>query len=39
MIDFRIEPEFQEVLDWITAFVKEKCEALDLLFPGQAVAR
>jgi acyl-CoA dehydrogenase len=34
MIDFRVEPEFQEKLDWILAFVKEKCEALDLLFPG-----
>jgi acyl-CoA dehydrogenase len=34
MIDFRVEPEFQQKLDWITAFVKEKCEALDLLFPG-----
>ena len=34
MIDFRIEPEFQETLDWMMAFVKEKCEALDLLFPG-----
>jgi acyl-CoA dehydrogenase len=34
MIDFRVEPEFQEKLDWIMAFVKQKCEALDLLFPG-----
>jgi acyl-CoA dehydrogenase len=34
MIDFRIEPEFQEQLDWIRAFVIENCEALDLLFPG-----
>ncbi len=36
MIDFRIEPEFQEKLDWIMTFVKEKCEPLDLLFPGHA---
>ena len=34
MIDFSIEPEFQETLDWMMTFVKEKCEALDLLFPG-----
>jgi acyl-CoA dehydrogenase len=34
MIDFRIEPEFQETLDWIRTFVTERCEALDLLFPG-----
>jgi acyl-CoA dehydrogenase len=38
MIDFRVEPEFQEKLDWITDFVKEKCEALDLLFPGHGAA-
>ena len=34
MIDFRVETEFQTKLDWITGFVKEKCEALDLLFTG-----
>ena len=36
MIDFSIEPEFQKKLDWMLQFVKEKCEALDLLFPGHA---
>jgi acyl-CoA dehydrogenase len=32
MIDFRIEPELQARLDWMTKFVREECEPLDLLF-------
>lgn len=34
MIDFSVEPEFQEKLDWMNAFVREECETMDLLFPG-----
>lgn len=33
MIDFSIEPEFQEKLDWMKEFVRENCELMDLLFP------
>lgn len=33
MIDFRVEPEFQEKLDWMNRFVREEVEPLDLLFP------
>ncbi|MCD4524265.1 acyl-CoA dehydrogenase family protein [Nocardioides sp. cx-173] len=33
MWDFSTDPDFQEKLDWAAAFVKEECEALDLLFP------
>ena len=36
MIDFRVEPEFQEKLDWMNTFVREECEAVDLLFPRAA---
>jgi acyl-CoA dehydrogenase len=32
--DFETEPEFQEKLDWITEFVREEVEPLDVLFPG-----
>jgi acyl-CoA dehydrogenase len=32
--DFETEPEFQEKLDWIEAFIKEEVEPLDVLFPG-----
>jgi acyl-CoA dehydrogenase len=32
--DFETEPEFQEKLDWIAAFVREEVEPLDVLFPG-----
>lgn len=32
MVDFSIEPEFQEKLDWVRAFVDEKVSALDYLF-------
>src|ERR1700733_5160773 len=34
MLDFSIEPEFQEKLDWMARFVREEVEPLDLLFPG-----
>jgi acyl-CoA dehydrogenase len=33
MIDFSVEPEFQKKLDWMTRFVREECETMDLLFP------
>ena len=36
MIDFRVEPEFQQKLDWMNTFVREECEAVDLLFPRAA---
>ncbi len=36
MIDFRVEPEFQEKLDWMNRFVREECELVDLLFPHAA---
>jgi acyl-CoA dehydrogenase len=32
--DFSTEPEFQEKLDWIRAFVTEEIEPLEVLFPG-----
>ncbi len=32
--DFETDPEFQEKLDWIDAFVREEVEPLDVLFPG-----
>lgn len=31
--DFETEPEFQEKLDWMDTFVREKVEPLDLAFP------
>ncbi|TGD73301.1 acyl-CoA dehydrogenase [Mangrovimicrobium sediminis] len=34
MIDFRVEPDFQEKLDWMNTFVREECELVDLLFPS-----
>ncbi|MGE0141530.1 MAG: acyl-CoA dehydrogenase family protein [Ilumatobacteraceae bacterium] len=33
-IDFSIEPEFQEQLDWIDDFVRREVEPLDALFPS-----
>jgi acyl-CoA dehydrogenase len=33
MWDFSVDPQFQEKLDWMAAFVREECEPLDLLFP------
>jgi acyl-CoA dehydrogenase len=33
MWNFQTDPDFQKKLDWISAFVKEECEPLDLLFP------
>ena len=39
--DFETEPEFQEKLDWMDAFVREEVEPLDLAFrePGAAYDR
>jgi len=34
--DFSTEPEFQEQLDWMRDFVRERVEPLDLLYPGLA---
>lgn len=34
MWNFQTDPDFQIKLDWMKTFVKEECEALDLLFPG-----
>jgi acyl-CoA dehydrogenase len=34
MIDFRVEPEFQQKLDWMSKFIREEVEPLDLLFPA-----
>jgi acyl-CoA dehydrogenase len=31
--DFSTDPEFQEKLDWMSAFVREEVEPLDMLFP------
>ena len=31
--DFSTDPEFQEKLDWIEQFCKEKIEPLDYVFP------
>jgi acyl-CoA dehydrogenase len=33
--DFETEPEYQEKLDWVGAFVREEVEPLDYLFPHQ----
>jgi hypothetical protein len=35
MIDFSIDPDFQQRLDWMDAFVRDKCETMDLLWPDQ----
>jgi acyl-CoA dehydrogenase len=35
-MDFRVDPEFQEKLDWMNRFVREEVEPLDLLFPSAA---
>ncbi len=32
-MDFSVEPEFQEKLDWMNSFVREWVEPLDVLFP------
>ena len=32
-MDFRIDPEFQEKLTWMSKFVREEVEPLDVLFP------
>ena len=31
MINFDVEPEFQEQIDWVEKFAKEEIEPLDLL--------
>lgn len=36
MIDFSVEPEFQEKLDWMDEFVRKECETMDLLWPEQS---
>jgi len=33
--DFETDPEFQEKLDWTTAFVRDVVQPLDLLYPHQ----
>src|SRR5687767_12132577 len=33
--DFQTEPEYQEKLDWVDEFVREKIEPLDFIFPHQ----
>src|SRR5438093_7133628 len=37
--DFSTEPEFQEKLDWVERFCRERIEPVDLLFPGAAKSR
>ncbi len=32
-MDFRVEPEFQQKLDWMSEFIRKEVEPLDLLFP------
>jgi acyl-CoA dehydrogenase len=32
--DFETDPDFQQKLDWADAFVTEKVEPLDLVWPG-----
>lgn len=32
-MDFSVDPEFQEKLDWMNMFVREEVETMDLLFP------
>ena len=32
--DFETEPEFQEKLDWVSTFVREEVEPLDLVWRG-----
>jgi acyl-CoA dehydrogenase len=33
-MDFKVDPEFQSKLDWMSKFVREEVEPLDLLFPS-----
>src|SRR6202167_488562 len=35
-LDFTTEPEFQEKLDWMDAFVRDEVEPLDLVWGGKA---
>jgi acyl-CoA dehydrogenase len=34
-IDFSVEPEFQDKLDWVAGFVRDEVEPLDLYFRGR----
>jgi acyl-CoA dehydrogenase len=34
MIDFSVEADFAEKLDWMNGFVRDECETMDLLYPG-----
>ena len=34
-IDFSVEPEFQEKLDWMDTFVTTEIEPIDLYFRGE----
>lgn len=34
--DFETDPDFQAKLNWMTTFVREECEPLDLVFRGPA---
>src|ERR1700710_1504020 len=34
MWDFETDPEYQELLDWADAFVRDEVEPLDLVWPG-----
>ncbi|MBO2447821.1 acyl-CoA dehydrogenase family protein [Actinomadura barringtoniae] len=36
MWDFSTDAAFQEKLDWAARFVRDECEPLDVLFPGNA---
>ena len=33
-MDFRVDPDFQPKLDWMSQFVRDEIEPLDLLFPS-----
>ena len=37
--DFETDPDFQQKLDWADAFVTEKVEPLDLVWPGLEFTR
>src|SRR5215467_10601953 len=34
--DFSTEPEFEEKLEWMRTFVRERVEPIDLVYPGLA---
>ncbi|MGE0386343.1 MAG: acyl-CoA dehydrogenase family protein [Gammaproteobacteria bacterium] len=37
MWDFSTDPEFQPKLDWMSRFIREEVEALDVLFPATSI--